>query len=238
MGLFDFLKGPRRKQPTVQSGPSHTVRRTTEELLDQLWHVTDGREVRSLVDNLTDDEATALVASIDMNDVPLNAFCTQAFDFNGLDDRMVAVTFVALRLLEADRKSALVPLLEKIAAKSAEKIRRGSSATGASFESSDPWRFGESLMMQTHTLALELLKRSNDRPAASLLEAILLDYPDRLESRFWLASARHNLYMQNKEAGSKQLALQAIDAFLAAAGSRPDYRNHVEALKGMRSSEY
>lgn len=238
VGLLDWLKGARKGKPPVESRPAQAARRTTAELLEQLWHVTDGREVKALVDNLSDEEAAALVASINVNDVPLNAFCTQAFNLNGLDDRMVAITFVALRLLEADRKGPLVPLLEKLMTKSSEKIRRGTSPSGPSFESSDPWRFGESLMMTTHTLALELLKRSHDRPAASLLQALLLDYPDRLESRFWLASARHNLYMQSKDAESRKLALQAIDSFLEAAGNRPDYRQHVEALQGMRSSEY
>jgi len=212
---------------------------STAERLEQLWHAADRRELNALVDSLDEDEAQALVMSIDLSDVPLNAFCTDAFIFNGLDDRMVAITLLALRLLETSRKSSLMPLLDALARKSEEKIRRGPSNVEPSFESSDPWRFGESLMLETHTLAIELLKSGDyDRAAASLLEALLLDYPDRLESRFWLAAARHNLYLEGMDPESKQRALRAIDAFIDTAGNDPAYRQNVEALRNLRSSKY
>lgn len=244
MGLFDWIKGSGSKQVLSEKrpasvAPAPAARPTPAEVRERLWHVTSGHEVKALVDSLSDEEAKALVASIDLNEMPLNAFCTQTFKFNDLDDRMVATTFVAFRLLEARRKAALEPLLEKLAGKFEEKIQRGPAAGGPSFKSTDPWRLGESLMLQTHSLAIELLKRDGyERIAATLLEALLLDYPARLESRFWLAATRHNLYMQSKDPETKQRALQAIEGFVGAAKDHADYRDKVEMFKKMRREEY
>ena len=94
-------------------------------------------------------------------------------------------------------------------------------------------------MLQMHDLAIELLKPGNhDGAAAALLEALVLDYPDRLESRFWLAAARHNVYLERLDAESKTRALGVIDGFLEAARGHPDYRSNVEAIEGIRRSKY
>jgi hypothetical protein len=244
MGLFDWMKGSGGKQALLEEppeavAPAPVARPTTAETREKLWHVRSGNEVRALVDGLTEEEALALVAAIDVNEIPLNAFCTQNFKFNDVDDRMVATSFVALRLLERNRKEALEPLLEKLAGKFGEKVQRGPAAGGPSFSSADVWRIGESLMLQTHTLAIELLKKGKyDQIAGTMLEALLADYPARLESHFWFAATRHNLYMQNKNPETKERALQAIDGFVAAAKDHADSRDKVAMFEKMRREEY
>jgi len=214
---------------------------TPTKLLDRLWHAEVGFEIKSLVDGISPNEANNLVASIDLTNVPLNAFCTDSFNFKGLDDRMVATIILAFSLLETGKNFALMPLLDKIAEKLRKKLMIGSSRKGPSFESNDPWLIGESLMLRMHGLAMELLKKPDTKMyhySILILETTLLDYPDRLESRFWLAAAWNNIYLATKDQDSKERALQAIDSFLTTAEEHADYQEKVEIFKKIRSTKY
>lgn len=248
MGLFDKIfgkkgQGPERQELIKEKNELDAGTIDYESIpvvLDRLWHVRSTSEVRSLVNKMPSETLDQLVDAIDLTDIPLNPFCINEWEFGGIDDRIRVVLGLTISLLEAGKDSQFEALLKKIDAKLSKKVQIGASEEMPSYESKDIWRIGEALANDIDHLAKELLKKGgrNQIFAAHMLDAVLLDNPERIESRFWRAAAWNNAYLNIKDDTTKKSALASIDDFLKVAENNTDYLQKVESLRKIRKELY
>ena len=75
------------------------------------------------------------------------------------------------------------------------------------------------------------------REAVILLDAVMLDYPEDLNTEFWRAVAYHNIFNDNKSNDqAKNNAKKAVSAFLTKAEGNPKFAQKCSDLRNINSS--
>lgn len=218
--------------------------------------------MKSLISNISDEELAILVSAIAFADFPLNALASGGCS---LDKKSTLTVHFAYQLLKQNKHSQANLLLMKILDKMRAKLVAGSRIGGAiaeergeAFESAfasgdlgsateilkqhrstDFWRIDEALKQELYDLAMELLRRDKSREAAILLDAVMLDYPQDLETEFWRAAAYHNFYGDNKaDMNAKEEARKAIETFLHKAEGNLQFLRQCSDLREILNSKY
>lgn len=228
----------------------------------KLWSAESSSAMKSLITSMTEPELTDLVSAIAFVDFPLNVLASAG---GSLDKRSTLTVHFVFQLLKAGKHSQTNQLLNKVLDKMRAKLATGAREGGAvpqgreqAFESAfaagdmgsakeilkqnrstDFWRIDEALKREVYDLSMELLRRDRSKEAAILLDAVMLDYPQDLESEFWRVSAYHNIYVDNKsDSHAKEKARQAINSFLHKAEGNQQYAQKCSTLGKIMSEQY
>lgn len=266
---LNWLKGKPCSPPTEAAKVAPPKAEKTEPQIkkyddpqENLWHAESSSAMRSLITNMTEKDLTDLVGAIAFADFPLNALASAG---GSLDKRSTLTAHFTLQLLKAGKHSQANQLLNKILDKIRAKLSTGARKGGVvprgqeqAFESAfatgdmgsaieilkqnrsiDFWHIDEMLKRELYDLSMEMLKKDKPERAAILLDAIMLDYPDDLETEFWRVAAYNNIYNNNKsDAQTKEKAKQAINSFLQKADGNPRFMSQCSDLRRLMSTNY
>jgi hypothetical protein len=225
----------------------------------KLWDAEDSSAMRALITKMTEQDLTTLVDAIAFADFPLNSLASAG---GKLDKRSTLTAHFTFQLLKAGKNPQANQLLNKILDKMRAKLAVGARKGGAvpqgrvqAFESAfaagdmgsaaeilkqnrsiDFWRIDEMLKRELYDLSMEMLKKDRPKDAAILLDAVMLDYPDDLDTEFWRAAAYHNIFHVNQsDSQAKDKAKQAVGAFLTKAGNNPRFIKQCSTLRELTS---
>jgi hypothetical protein len=233
-----------------------------EDPQQRLWAAESSAAMKSLISNSNDEDLGILVNSLAFAEFPLNALASGG---SSLDKRSTLTVHFAYQLLKRNKHAQANQLLMKILDKMRAKLVAGSRVGGAiakergeAFESAfasgdlgsateilkqhrstDFWRIDEALKQELYDLAMELLRRDKSREVAILLDAVMLDYPQDLDTEFWRAAAYHNFYGDNKaDMDAKEKARKAIETFIHKAEGNLQFLRQCSDLREILNSKY
>lgn len=231
--------------------------------LKKLWNAQSHLEISSLITRMTDKELSDLVSSIAFVDYPLNAI---ALAKDPLDKRSTLTIDFILQLLKMSKHTQANQLIDKVLDKMRTKLTKGAREEGSlpqceeqqAFESAvkggdtrsaaeilkqckntDFWRIDEVLKLKLYGLSMEMLKKDREKDAALLLDAVMLDYPQDLDTEYWRVVAYHNIFISNKSDNqAKHNAEKAIESFLHQAEGSQQYADKCLGLRKIMSELY
>lgn len=269
MNLFNWLKKKTYPQnveisegaPAIKIPNSDTKR--FSDIQQKLWDAQSSSAMKSLISGSTDEELTNLIDAIAFADFPLNALASGE---RSLEKRSTLSVHFAFQLLKAGKHSEANKLLTKILDKMRAKLSVGTRESGVvpsggkeqAFESAfasgdmgsateilkqcrstDFWRIDEVLKQELYDFAMEMLRRDKSTEAAILLDAVLLDYPQDLETEFWRAASYNNIYNNNKsDIQAKEKAKVAISSFLHKADGKEQFTRQCSSLRQLLDTNF
>lgn len=269
MSWFNWLKGKPRtpaadatKVAPPKTGKAEPQKKEHDDPQQKLWSAESSSAMRSLITSMTEQDLTDLVGAIAFADFPLNALASAG---GSLDKRSTLTVHFTFQLLKAGKNPQANRLLNKILDKMRAKLATGAREGGVvpqgreqAFESAfaagdmgsateilkqnrstDFWRIDEMLKQELYDLSMEMLKKDRPKEAAILLDAVMLDYLNDLDTEFWRVAAYNNIYVNDKSNNQvKEKAKQAIKAFIQKAEGNPQFMGKCSDLRRLMSTNY